>query len=487
MLKSYDPRTGEFVGEYPIRDAAAVADVVRSARKAQTWWAAAGFAGRKRSMLSWKRHISRNAVELAELISTETGKPTVDAAIEVMLAVEHLNWAARHAERFLGRARLSPNWLTRNQSASVGYLPLGVVGVLGSPNNPLLSSMGAIAYAMAAGNAVVFKPSQFTPGVGTWLAESWAALGPDLPVLQTITGTLDTSAELCRARVDKIAYAGSEEGARQAIEFCAPTFTPIVVEKAGKGTMIVHVDADLDAAADAAVFGAMSNAGQNPAGIQRAYVAASVYDSFLERVVVQARSLRPGADRRASYGPMIVESQVDVVRRQVKDAIARGGRAVVGGLESIREPYIEPIVLTEVPEHALAVTTEALGPVLIVNRVTDIDDAIDRINRAGQGVSVSVFTRDVAAVEEFAERIRTGVVMVNSSMTYATNPAVPFGGVGEYGQGHIHGEAGLREFSRTLAITRKRHRTLVDLSSFDRPIRHLRLTRGLFRLRHGRF
>ncbi|AHH15637.1 aldehyde dehydrogenase [Nocardia nova SH22a] len=486
MLKSHDPRTGEFIAEYPIMDAAAVSGVVRAARSAETWWAAIGFAGRKRWLLEWKRHITRSAGELAELICTETGKPRVDAAIEIMLAVEHLNWAARNAEKFLGRGGLASTWLTRNQRATVGYLPLGVVGVLGSPNSPVATPMGSIAYALAAGNAVVFKPSELTPGVGVWLAASWADLAPNKPVLQAITGTTCTSAELCRARVDKVAYAGSEAGAREVIELCAPTLTPVVVEKAGKGTMIVHVDAKLDVAAEAAVFGAMSNAGQNPAGIQRAYVAESVYDSFLEEVVAQARSLRPGGDRRASYGPMIMESQVDVVRRQIKDAIARGGRAVVGGLESIREPYVEPIVLTDVPEDSQAITSEAVGPVLIVNRVADIDDAIARINAADQGLAVSVFTRDVRGVSAFAERIRTGVVTVNSTMAYAANPAVPVGGVGEYGQGHTHGEAGLREFSRTLAITEKRYRGPVDMSSFERHPRHLRLTRAIFRLRHTR-
>lgn len=483
-LQSHDPRTGELIAEYPILGAAAVADVVHSAREAEKWWAAIGFAGRKRWLLEWKRAIVRHAGELGELISTETGKPQVDAAIEIMLAVEHLDWAARHAEKVLGRATLASTWLTRNQRASVGHLPLGVVGVLGAPNSPVFTPMSSIAYAMAAGNAVVFKPSELTPGVGVWLADTWAALAPNHPVLQVITGTTATSAELCRARVDKVAYAGSAEGARQVIELCAPTLTPVVVEKAGKGTMIVHVDAEIDTAAEAAVFGAMSNSGQSPAGIQRAYVAESVYERFLETVVAQARSLRPGADRKAAYGPMIWDSQVEVVRMQVKDAIARGGRAVVGGLESIREPYIEPIVLTDVPEDSRAITAEAVGPVLIVNRVADLAEAVERINAADQGLAVSVFTRDVRGVADYAERIATGVVTVNSTMAHAANPALPFGGVGEYGQGHTHGAAGLREFSRTLALTQKRYRTPVDLSSFDRHPRHLRLTRAIFRMRH---
>ncbi|MEV6135885.1 aldehyde dehydrogenase family protein [Nocardia sp. NPDC051990] len=486
VLTSYDPRTGEIVGNYAVMGSSEINRIVRAARSAEKWWAELGFSARKRWLLDWKHSIAKRAGELTEILSEETGKPAADAAIEVMHAVESLDWAARNATRVLDRRKLGSTWLTRNQHASVGYLPLGVVGVLGPWNNPVFTPMGSIAYAMAAGNAVVFKPDELTTGVGVWLADSWNKLAPNQPVLQVVTGDHATTAALCRAKVDKIAYAGSDAGSREVITLCAQTLTPVVVERNGKGTMVVHVDAKLDEAAEAAVFGAMANAGQNSTGIQRAYVANSVYDRFLELVIDQARRLRPGADKRASYGPMILESQVDVVRKQVRDALARGGRAVVGGMDSIRDPYIEPIVLAEVPEESLAITGEGIGPLLIVNRVANMDEAAQRINAVGNGVAVSVFTRDVHGIESFAEQLRVGVVTINSSTTYAGIPALPFGGVGEYGQGHHHGDQGLREFSRTLAIARKRYRAPVNLSTFDRHPRHLRTAKAIFRMRHGR-
>jgi succinate-semialdehyde dehydrogenase / glutarate-semialdehyde dehydrogenase len=485
VLTSYDPRTGEVVGNYAVMGVGELNRTVCAARSAEKWWAELGFSGRKRWLLDWKRSIARRASELVEILCEETGKPEADAAIEVMLALENLDWAARNAARVLDRRKLRSTWLTRHQHASVGYLPLGVVGVLGPWNNPVFTPMGSIAYAMAAGNTVVFKPNELTTGAGVWLAESWNRLAPNQPVLQVVTGDHATGAALCRTKVDKIAYAGSDAGAREVISLCAQTMTPVVVERNGKGTMVVHVDAKLDDAAEAAVFGAMANAGQNATGVQRAYVANSVYDRFLELVTEQARRLRPGADKRASYGPMILESQVDVVRKQVRDALARGGRAVVGGLDSIREPYIEPIVLAEVPEESVAITSEGIGPVLIVNKVANMDEAVQRINATGNGVAVSVFTRDAYSVEALAEQLRVGVVTVNSSTTYPAIAALPFGGVGEYGQGHHHGDQGLREFSRTLAIARKRYRSPVNLSTFDRHPRHLRLAKTIFRGRHG--
>ncbi|MEU7765414.1 aldehyde dehydrogenase family protein [Nocardia sp. NPDC049190] len=486
VLTSYDPRTGEAVGSYAVMHSGELTRAVRAARAAEKWWAELGFSTRKRWLLDWKRDIVRRSGELIDIVSAETGKPEADAAIEVMLAVENLDWAARNASRALGRRRLGSTWLSRNQLASVGYLPLGVVGVLGPWNNPVFTPMGSIAYAMAAGNAVVFKPHELTTGVGVWLADSWAGLAPNQPVLQAVTGDTATGAALCRAKVDKIAYAGSEAGAREVIALCAQTMTPVVVERGGKGCLVVHVDAKLDDAAAAAVFGAMANSGQNATGIHRAYVAESVYDRFLKLVVDQTRKLRPGADRKASYGPMTMESQIDLVRRQVRDAVASGGRTVVGGLDSIREPYIAPIVLAEVPEASIAVTGEGIGPVLIVNKVASMDDAAERINAVGSDVAVSVFTRDVHDIEAFAEQLRVGVVTINSATAHAGIPALPFGGVGEYGHGHSHGDQGLREFSRTLAIARKRYRAPVSLSTFDRHPRHLRLARTIFQVRHGR-
>ncbi|MFD3507489.1 aldehyde dehydrogenase family protein [Nocardia sp. NPDC058666] len=486
VLTAFDPRTGEQLAQYPVRSPAEVTRAVRSARVAQNWWGELDFGERKTLLLDWRRHIVRHASELVEVLRSETGKPEADATLEVMLAVENLDWAARNAQRTLGRKRLPTGWFTRNQHASVGYLPLGVVGVLGAWNNPVFTPMGSIAYAMAAGNAVVFNPHALSSGVGTWLADSWSAVVPDQPVLQAITGDRRTATALCKSEVDKIAYAGPEADGREVIALCAQSLTPVVVEYSGKGSMIVHVDAVLDSAAEAAVFGAMANAGQNASGIQRCYVADSVFDDFLAKVAERAAKLRPGADNRASYGPMINAAQVDVVRKQVRDALARGGHAVLGGLESLRDPYVEPIVLAEVPEDSIAITGEGIGPVLVVNRVADLADAVTRVNAAGNGIAVTIFTLDIPSAEFIAEQLKVGVVTVNSSTAFTGIPALPFGGVGEYGQGHSHGQQGLREFSRTMSIARRRYRTPVRLSTFDRAPGHLRAAKTLFRLRHGR-
>src|SRR5918994_7030008 len=209
--------------------------------------------------------------ELTELMHREGGKPLDDALIEATTALEHLDWAARKAEKVLGPRRVSAGLLMANQAASLEYEPLGVVGVIGPWNYPILTPVGSIAYALAAGNAVVFKPSEYTPIVGQWLVDTFAEVVPEQPVLQAVHGLGDVGAALCRSGVDKLAFTGSTATAKKVMAACADTLTPVLLEAGGKDAMIVDADADLDAAAEACVWGALTNAGQTCVGIERVY------------------------------------------------------------------------------------------------------------------------------------------------------------------------------------------------------------------------
>ena len=234
--------------------------------------------------------------------------------------------------------------LAANHAAYLEYQPLGVVGVIGPWNYPVFTPMGSIAYALAAGNAVVFKPSEYTPAIGAWLAAAWRAAVPDVAdVFQVVTGYGETGAALCRAGVGKVAFTGSASTGRKVMAACAETLTPVLMELGGKDAMIVDDDADVVAAADAAVWGAMSNAGQTCIGIERVYATSAVYDRFVAEVTEQVRTLRPGSDDEATYGPMTMASQCGIVRRHVEDALGGGGRAVRGG----RRP--EPVPQRELP------------------------------------------------------------------------------------------------------------------------------------------
>jgi acyl-CoA reductase-like NAD-dependent aldehyde dehydrogenase len=463
-----------------VRTEAEVRAAVARARPAAEWWAGLGFAGRAARLGAWRARLAGSIPELAALVSREGGKPVDDAMIELATAIEHLHWAPRNAERVLRSRRVRPGLLVANLAATLEYQPYGVVGVIGPWNYPVFTPLGSIVYALAAGNAVVFKPSEYTPAVGRWLVDSFAAVVPEQPVFRLVTGAGPTGAALCRSGVDKVAFTGSTATAKKIMAACAETLTPVLLECGGKDAMIVAADADVRAAADAAAWGGMANAGQTCIGIERVYAVEEVYDEFVAAVTERARTLRPGT----AYGPATMPAQLDVIRRHVTDALARGGRAVVGGAESVRPPYAYPTVLVDVPEDAAAVREETFGPTLTVTRVADADEAVEKTNASTYGLGAAVFAR--TGGEAIARRIRSGMTSVNSVLSYAGVGALPFGGVGDSGFGRIHGDDGLREFARAKAITRPRFPAPLDVTRFDRKRWSIRVLGIVLRAGYGR-
>jgi acyl-CoA reductase-like NAD-dependent aldehyde dehydrogenase len=490
MLETVNPATGEVLATFPVHGPREVDAAVATAREAAGWWAGVGWSGRRLRLLAWKSYLVRYMGRLAQLMHEETGKPLDDAKGEIILAVLHIDWAARHARQVLRSRRVRSGLFAINQASTLEYQPLGAIGVIGPWNYPVFTPVGSIAYALAAGNAVVFKPSELTPATGAWLVRSFGealeGFGPAQPVLQLITGPGSTGEALARSGVAKIAFTGSAATARKVMAAAADNLTPVLAECGGKDALLVGADADLDAAADAAAWGAMSNAGQTCVGVERVYVADAVYHSFLERLTERVSGLRPGFDLSASYGPMTLPSQSEVVAEHVADALARGGRAVVGGRDSIDGPYVRPVILTDVPESSAAVQDETFGPTLTVRSVVNMAEAVSYANAGRYGLGSAVFSRDRRTAMNAARSLRTGMTSVNSVIGFALVPALPFGGVGESGFGRIHGADGLREFTRPKAITRQRMRPLFNVLTFGRSDQDLRRLVMLVTLLHGR-
>jgi acyl-CoA reductase-like NAD-dependent aldehyde dehydrogenase len=490
-FESVNPATGEVLATYGIDGQPEVALAVRRARVAAAWWAGLSFAERRLRLLAWKSHLTRYLGRLAQVVHDETGKPLDDATLEIVSAILHLDWAARHARSALRPRRVASGIAMMNQLSTVEYQPLGVVGVIGPWNYPVLTPMGSIGYALAAGNAVVFKPSELTTGVGQWLVQSFTEVlsevfGDSEPVLQLVTGRGPTGAELAKSGVGKIAFTGSAATARKVLAAAAETLTPVLAECGGKDALLVAADADLNAAADAAAWGAMSNAGQTCVGVERVYVVESVYQTFLDKLNDRVSRLRPGEDAGAAYGPMTLGTQVDVVERHLADAVARGGRAVYGGLDSVRAPYVTPVVLVDVPEESAAVREETFGPVVTVTPVASLNDAVRLANASPYGLGSSVFAKRRGAGLRAARALRSGMTAVNSVNSFVAVPALPFGGTGESGFGRIHGADGLREFSRAKAITRQWMKPALRTTTFNRTSTDMERIVKLVTVLHGR-
>jgi acyl-CoA reductase-like NAD-dependent aldehyde dehydrogenase len=250
MLETLNPATGEVLATFPVHGSREVEAAVAQAREAAVWWAGLGWSGRRIRLLAWKSHLTRYMSRLAQLVHDETGKPLDDAKLEIIVAIVHIDWAARHARRVLGPRRVRSG-----------------LGVIGPWNYPVFTPVGSIAYALAAGNAVVFKPSELTPATGDWLVRSFGEaldiFGASQPVFQLVTGPGSTGDALARSGVAKIAFTGSAATARKVMAAAADTLTPVLAECGGKDALLVSADADLDAAADAAA----SSPGRRPSRV----------------------------------------------------------------------------------------------------------------------------------------------------------------------------------------------------------------------------
>ncbi|EFQ82920.1 aldehyde dehydrogenase (NAD) family protein [Aeromicrobium marinum DSM 15272] len=482
MFDVRNPGTGDVVGQYPVHGEPEVAAAVERAREAAVWWDGIGFDERRKRLDAFRGVIARRINQLAGVIHEEMGKPHGDAYLEVALVLDHLAWAAKNAGKVLGKRKAHAGPLNANLGATVEHKALGVVGVIGPWNYPVFTPMGSIVYALAAGNTIVFKPSEYTPGVGAWLVDAFSQVVPEHPVMQLVTGDGSTGAALCRAGVDKVAFTGSTATAKRVMATCAETLTPIVAECGGKDALLVDQDADLEAAADAAVWGGIANAGQSCIGVERIYVHTAVHDAFEAMLADRVGALRAGADSGALVGPITMPSQVEIIRRHVADAVASGGR-IVAGSGSIDGQVVQPVLLADVPEDAAAVREETFGPTLTLRRVEDMDEAVRLTNASRYHLAASVFSKHHGTA--IADRIRSGMVAVNSVFSFAVVASIPFGGVGDSGFGRIHGEEGLREFCYAHSVVRQKFASPLPLMSFGRTAKVEERLGTIIALVHG--
>ncbi|OLZ60202.1 aldehyde dehydrogenase family protein [Amycolatopsis keratiniphila] len=481
---SLSPATDEVVGTYPVHSKEDVRAAIARAKDAAAWWAGLGYDGRAERLRRWKGVITRRLPQLCQVVRDETGKPIADAQLESVLAIEHIAWAGKHARKILGKQRRAAGLMMSNQAATVEYQPLGVVGVIGPWNYPVFTPLGSIAYALAAGNTVVFKPSEYTPGVGKWLVDAFNEVVPEWPVLQLITGFGETGASLVTGGVDKIAFTGSTGTGKKIMAAAAETLTPVIIEAGGKDAVLVDADADLEAAADATVWGAFSNSGQTCIGVERVYVHERVHDEFVAKVVEKSKDVRAGSDAAAQYGPVTMPSQLSVIKRHIADAIERGGKALVGGVDAVGDRYVQPTVLVDVPEDSAAVQEETFGPTVTIAKVRDMDEAVEKANDTKYGLGSTVFSKSRGL--ELAGRLRTGMTAINAPLSFAGIASLPFGGVGDSGFGRIHGPEGLREFARPKAVARQRFTAPIVLTSFARKEKTDALVAKLITVLHGK-
>ena len=459
VLKSFNPRTGEVVGEIPTTSLDEVSEVVAVARKVAPDWASIPVQGRARMMRAVRYRINTRLEDLVETIARETGKPRTEALThDVLPAVLVLLYYEKTAARHLRSRRiggiLGP---ALGMASKVEWRPYGVIGTMTPWNYPFFISVLTAAPALIAGNTVVVKPSEVTPGVGELLRDVLEPLPPG--VATVIQGAGEVGAALVGAPVDKICFVGSPETGRKVAAAAADHLTPMVMELGGKDSAIVLEDADLDAAASGIVWGAFANAGQTCAGLERVYVVDEVADEFVGIVTDKVAKLRQGSEE-CDVGPLSFSPQLGVVEGHVIDAIEKGAKVVAGGPGSGPgneggSLWYAPTVLENVNPNMHLMQEETFGPTLPIIRIRDENEAVERASKDAFSLTSSVWTSDARRAERLASRIRTGAVGINDpGMTASGAPWAPWGGVGESGYGRLNGRFGLMEFVYPVHVSR---------------------------------
>jgi aldehyde dehydrogenase (NAD+) len=483
-FKSYNPVNNKVIGTYPIQLDKEIDQVVARVRVVSSKWVNLGFNGRKKTLLAWSSYIIKNIEQVASIVSLETGKPLSDARLEVSIAVSHIGWAARHAEDVMRTSHRAPGALMANMSATVERSPVGVVGVIGPWNYPIFTPVGSIAYALAAGNTVVFKPSEYTPGVGVWLEESFSSVAPFADIFTTITGLGQTGAALCNSAIDKLSFTGSTRTAKLVAAACARNMIPVVLECGGKDPVIVASDANIDRAVDATIWSAMANSGQSCIGAERVYVDKKVASVFISKAVELAKRVNAGAPGEGNYGPVTMPSQVDVITSHIKAAIKDGGKFAYGSAKSVQAPFVQPVILVNVPENSTAIREETFGPIIIINAVENMQEAIDLSNSSRYGLGANVWSKRQG--KKIASQLHCGMVAINSTFSFAAIAAVPFGGVKDSGYGRVHGPEGLLEYTFARTVVRTRFNLPINFLSFKRRAKDDRLVIKATKLLKGR-
>lgn len=458
-LEVFNPATLERIGEIEVTTAVEVRRAVERARAAQKSWAALGFDERGRLMLKVRDALLERVDSLVETIGADTGKPRIEAlASEISPCCASLTFHAKKAKSVLGDVRERPR-LLKTKKLVRSYRPMGVIGAITPWNFPLLLSLDPTLQALMAGNAVVLKPSEVTPFVGLALAEVFAAAGLPDGVFQVVTGDASTGAALVDAGCDMISFTGSASTGRKIAEFCARQLIPCALELGGKDSMIICEDADLDRASQRAVWGAYANSGQVCTSIERIYVLEEVAQPFVDRVVALTRQLRQGPEARGEIdvGALTFPAQLEVIERQIGDAVDKGARVLSGGRRNPRyEGYFyEPTVLVDVDHSMDIMREETFGPTLPIQSVKDQDEALRLANDSSHRSQASLWTRDSYRARQLAGRISAAGVTVNDvAASYATT----LGGFVQNEVGSTNGGVNLKKYCDMQSVVLRRFR-----------------------------
>jgi len=452
-----NPATGAVAGTVRWTDPADVPRIAAGLRAAQKEWEARGAKGRAKVMARYAVWLTEHREEIETLLIAETGKSKVDAKVEIPLSTLIISYVVKTMEKALApEVRPAPLPMLSIKKITVHYRPRPVVGVIAPWNYPVANALMDAIGALAAGCAVLLKPSERTPLTAELLLRGWVDSGAP-EVLALAQGAREVS-EAVIDNSDYVQFTGSTATGRKVMERAAARLTPVSLELGGKDPMIVLEDADIELAANAAVWGAMFNAGQTCVSVERVYVLEQAYDAFVDATVKAVNNLKVGAGEGTHFGSLIDDTQLAITERHVDEAVAAGARALTGGRRTEGPgSFYPPTVLVDVDHSMACMTEETFGPTLPIMKVATVGEAVRLANDSPYGLSATVFSADLKRANDVALQLDCGAVNINDTLANLMCTTAPMGGWKTSGIGARFGGAdGMRKFCRQETVVEPR-------------------------------
>lgn len=455
-----NPANGVELGRVPVTPVEDVAGIVARCREAQDHWAEVPWHERRAVIRQWWKRLTRDTDSWADALRAEIGKPKSEAMAEVVTTLDALRWTVKRAGRALADERIGAAWQRwlLVPSARLRWRAVGVVGMIGTWNYPLLLAAPAIAQGLAAGCGLVWKPSELAALAGVRLQNSLAEVGVPPGLVSAVQGGADVGRALIDANIDKGFFTGGITNGRVVLESLARRGIPAVAELSGFDPAIVLPDAPLESTSRALAWSAFVGSGQTCIAVKRIYIVGDPAP-WVDALAGLARSLRVGdpATGNIDVGPLISSDARDRFERHIRAAVESGARIAAGG-DPLPGPgwFFEPTVLAaETPEPQTALQG-VFGPVVLVRGVPNAEEAVKAANQGPYGLAASVWGLDRCEARSLADRLDVGMVAVNDAVAPSAHASAPFGGVKSSGIGRTRGLLGLREFVQPQTLHTRR-------------------------------
>jgi acyl-CoA reductase-like NAD-dependent aldehyde dehydrogenase len=482
-----NPANGDFIGELELASIEDVQVKMDKARSAFKVWSQISLDERIEYLYKMRKYLVENGEEIAEGISKAAGKPPKEAFVtEVFPTIDALKYYEKKADELLKPKQVSTPIHLSGKKSYIKYKPMGIIAVIAPWNYPFQLAVIPMISAMISGNTVIIKPSSTTAYVGVIIENILREIKIPEGVVQVLHGKSDIGNELVNSHPDKIFFTGSSSVGKGIMKAAAEQLIPVELELGGKDPMIVFDDANLERAANGALWGAFSNSGQTCLSVERVYVHENAYNDFIQLLSDKVEKLRQGYGEGFDIGSMTSTKQVDIVMEQIDEALEKGAKILYGGTSTEDKRFITPTILIDVNHDMKIMKEETFGPVMPIMTFKTEEEAIELANDSDLGLGASVWSNDLDKARRVTEKIESGNICVNDVIMHFANMNLPFGGIKQSGIGRYHSSEGIYTFCHTVSI-------LVDKGKKPRetnwyPYSKLKLAslKQLIKLKYGR-